>query len=144
MNTCHMIFFQTFRHVWVFRSSNEYWYFWTFGRSVRKTELLSMMGECCHLLAKIPNRQEKSSQMSIFSWRAIRQIVKKKNRAFVLVREVWRTNKMWKWTLPVADNNGQQFSVTNKEFKEFYWNKGKFQSQSLMVFRKKRKTCFGF
>lgn len=83
--------------------------------------------------------------MSIFSWRAIKETVKKKNRAFVLVRKVLRTNKMWKWTLPVADNNGEQVSVTNKEFKEFYWNKDKFQSQSLMVFRKKeKKHALGF
>lgn len=45
----------------------------------------------------------------------------------------------FKWRLPIARNNGEQFSVTNKDFKEFYWNKDKFQSQSLMVFRKKRK-----
>ena len=37
-------------------------------------------------------------------------------------------------------NNGQQQVVqnfTNKDFKEFYWNKDQFQSQSLMVFKKR-------
>ena len=38
------------------------------------------------------------------------------------------------------DNNGQRQLVqnfTNKNFKEFYWNKDQFQSQSLMVFKKR-------
>lgn len=40
-------------------------------------------------------------------------------------------------------NNGHQQQVqnfTNKDLKEFYWNKDKFQSQSLIVF-KKRTLC---
>lgn len=107
-----------------------------------KTELLSMMAECCHLLAAVPDSHEKKLTKCIFfSWLAIK-IVKNKNRAFVFERKMRRTHEMYplqkfRWRLPIAHNGGQ-FSLTNKEFKEFYWNKDKFQSQSL-IFQKKKK-----
>lgn len=152
-----MFTFQTFsdlqllliiRYICVFRFNNECWIF--SGLTFHEKTELSMMAECCHLLAEVPDSHEKKlTKCIILVDLPLKKIVENKKRAFVFERKMRRTHEMcplqnFRWRLPIADNGGQ-FSLTNKEFKEFYWNKDKFQSQSLIFQEKKeKKHALGF
>lgn len=83
---------------------------------------------------------------AIFIWLPLQRKSGKTKTGLLFLRESCAPYRILNGDFPLYTIT-ESSSVSHKDFKEFYWNKDKFQSQSLKVFRKKKKgkeTCFGF